>query len=335
VVIVGGFDELRTLGRERIAGRIVLFNVKFDSRMAAAGRASGAYGDAVVYRRMGAQEAAKLGAVACLVRSVGNTDYRLPHTGYSAPSGIPAAAVASEDADLLADLTRQGRVVIHLVLTPETLPQETSYNVIGDLPGSEHPEQVVIVSGHLDSWDLGTGAIDDAAGVAVAMETAELCKELGLRPRRTLRVIAWMDEENSEAGNKTYFADYKDAMADHVAAIESDSGAGHPMGFVGSFSERAASMLAPVSKVLAPTGATLMVNTGDAEADVDPMIKAGVPVFGLMQDVRTYFNYHHTAADTLDKIDPHDLEENAAAMAVLAYAVADMPDPIPHLPQAR
>jgi carboxypeptidase Q len=332
VVVVDGLDAMRALGRERIAGRAVLFNVKFDSRMAAAGRASAAYGDAVVYRRTGPKEAAKLGAVACLVRSVGNADYRLPHTGYSAPAGIPAAAVASEDADLLADLTRQGRVVIHLVLTPETLPQQTSYNVIADLPGSEHPEQIVIVSGHLDSWDLGTGAIDDAAGVAVAMETAALCKQLGLRPRRTLRVIAWMDEENGESGNQTYFAEHKDALADHVAAIESDSGAGHPLGFTGSFSEQAASALAPVSKVLAPTGASLMVNTGDAEADVDPMIEAGVPVFGLMQDARTYFNYHHTAADTLDKIDPRDLAENAAAIVVLAYALADMPQPIPHSP---
>jgi Zn-dependent M28 family amino/carboxypeptidase len=330
VVVVDGFDELRALGREKIAGRVVLFNGKFDSRMAAAGRESAAYGEAVVYRRTGAQAAQALGAVASLVRSVGNADYRLPHTGYSAPAGIPAAAVAAEDADLLADLTRQGRVVIHLVLTPETLPQEASYNVIGDLRGSEHPDQIVIVSGHLDSWDLGTGAIDDAAGVAVAMETVELCKELGLRPRRTLRVIAWMDEENSEAGNTTYSADYKDAPADHVAAIESDSGAGHPLGFTGSFSGRAAGALAPVSKMLAPTGATLMVNTGDAETDVDPMIEAGVPVFGLMQDVGTYFNYHHTAADTLDKIDLHDLAENAAAMAVLAYALADMAQPIPY-----
>jgi len=329
VVVVNGFDELTALGREKVAGRVVLFNEKFDTRMAAQGRGDAAYEEAVVYRRSGAQAAKALGAVASLVRSVGGADYRLPHTGYSTPAGIPAAAVAAEDADLLVHLTGQGRVVIHLVLTPKTLPDEPSYNVIADLRGSEHPEQVVIVSGHLDSWDLGTGAIDDRAGVAVAMETANLCRQLGLRPRRTLRVIAWMDEENSGAGSKAYLAEYKDALADHVGAIESDSGVGHPLGFTGIFSPAARAALEPVTRVLAPISATLMENTGDAEADVNPMGNSGVPVFGLMQDLRTYFNYHHTAADTLDKIDPRELAENAAAMVVLAYALADMPQPIP------
>jgi carboxypeptidase Q len=328
VVVVSGFNELTALGRERVAGRVVLFNEKFDKRMASAGRGGAAYEEGVVYRRNGAKAAEALGAVASLIRSVGGADYRLPHTGYSVPAAIPAAAVTAEDADLVAHLAQQGRVVIHLVLTPHTLPSEPSYNVIADLRGSEHPEQVVIVSGHLDSWDLGTGAIDDGAGVAVAMQTANLCKQLGLRPRRTLRVIAWMDEENSSAGNKRYFEEHKDALANHVAAIESDSGAGHPLGFDGSFSPAAGVALEPVSWVLAPIGATLLQNSGSAEADVDPLGDAGVPTFAIMQESRTYFNYHHTAADTLDKIDPHEMAENAAAMAVLAYALADMPQPI-------
>jgi carboxypeptidase Q len=335
VIVVNGFDELTALGRDKIAGRVVLFNEKFDKRMASQGRAGAAYEEAVTYRKSGAKIAAALGAVGSLVRSVGGADYRLPHTGYSAPAGIPAAAITAEDADLIAHLTEQGRVVIHLVLTPQTLPNEPSYNVIADLRGSEHPEQIVIVSGHLDSWDLGTGATDDAAGVAAAMETANLFKQLGLRPRRTLRVIAWMDEENRGSGSETYLAEYKDALADHVGAIESDSGAGHPLGFTGNFSQPAGDALHTITRVLAPTGATLLVNTGSAEADVDPMSDAGVPVFGLMQDQRTYFNYHHTAADTLDKIDPHELAENSAAMAVLAYAIADMPQPIPRSPTTR
>jgi len=329
VVVVDNFDELNALGREKVSERIVLFNEKFDKRMAAVGRGGAAYEEAVIYRSRGPRAAKALGAIAALVRSVGGADYRLPHTGFSAAAEIPAAAVTAEDAELIAHLAQQGRVAMHLVLTPKTLPDASSHNVIADLKGREHPEQVVIVSGHLDSWDLGTGAIDDAAGVAVAMETAQLCKKLGLTPRRTLRVIAWMDEENGGAGSKAYMGDYKDAMANHTGAIESDLGAGHPLGFVGIFNPSAEALLRSVTRVLAPIGANLVENTGEAAADVDPMGSAGVPAFGLMQDERTYFNYHHTVADTLDKIDPRELAENAAAMAVLGYAMADMPQTLP------
>jgi Zn-dependent M28 family amino/carboxypeptidase len=199
-----------------------------------------------------------------------------------------------------------------------------SYNVIADLKGSEHPEQIVIVSGHLDSWDLGTGAIDDAAGVAVAMQAAQLCKQLGLTPRRTLRVIAWMNEENGGSGSRSYVAEYEASLSNHVGAIESDLGAGHPLGFTGIFSPSARASLQQITRVLSPIGATL-VDAGAAAADVNAMARRGVPVFGLMQDERMYFNYHHTAADTLDKIAPHELAENAAAMAVLGFALADMP----------
>src|SRR5215472_4279602 len=271
VVVVNNFDELGVLGRERVSGRIVLFNEKFDKRMAAAGHGGAAYAEAVPYRSRGAGTAKPLGAVALLVRSVGGADYRLPHTGYSAPAGIPTAAVTAEDAELIAHLAQQGRVIMHLVLTPKTLPEVAGYNVIADLKGSEHPEQVVIVSGHLDSWDLGTGAIDDAAGVAVAMQTAQLLKKLGLTPRRTMRVIAWTDEENGVAGSRGYMADYKDAMPNHVGAIESDLGAGHPLGFVGIFNPSVEAVLRPVTRVLAPMGANLMENAGEAAADVNPM----------------------------------------------------------------
>src|SRR5713101_5453884 len=170
VVVVNSFDQLIALGRQRVAGKIVLFNVAFDRQKAANGFAGEAYGEAVVYRSRGAKAAADLGAVASLVRSVGGADYRLPHTGGSTPAGIPAGAITSEDADLIAHLAAQGKVRLHLTLTAQTGPDVLSYNVVADLKGTEHPEQVVIVSGHLDSWDLGTGAIDDAAGVAVAME---------------------------------------------------------------------------------------------------------------------------------------------------------------------
>src|SRR6266403_1276798 len=205
VVVVKNFDELKSMPGERVAGKIVLFNYLFDKQMAAEGRSFQAYGKAVVYRSDGPSAAARQGAVACLIRSVGGADYRLPHTGQTdyandAPK-IPAAAVTAEDADLIVDLVRQGPVKIKLILTPQQFPDVESYNVIGDLKGSEHPEQVIIVSGHLDSWDLGTGAIDDGAGVAVSMEAANLIQKLHLKPKRTIRVIAWMNEENGLAGS--------------------------------------------------------------------------------------------------------------------------------------
>ncbi|MGA8763682.1 MAG: M20/M25/M40 family metallo-hydrolase, partial [Candidatus Sulfotelmatobacter sp.] len=203
VAVVDNFEELKALGRDKIAGKIVLFNELFDKQKAAAGYAFASYGEAVRYRGAGPKAAADLGAVAALVRTVGSADYRLPHTGFSLPAGIPAGAVTAEDAGLIAHLATQGTVRMHLTLTPQKLPDETGYNVIGDLKGSAHPEQMVVVSGHLDSWDLGTGAIDDGAGVVIAMETAELLQRLHLRPARTLRVIAWMDEETGGSGSQT------------------------------------------------------------------------------------------------------------------------------------
>src|ERR1700678_3766074 len=307
VVVVNSFDELKALGREKVAGKIVLFNVPFDKQKAANGLAGEAYGEAVAYRGGGAKAAAELGAVASLVRSVGNADYRLPHTGWSAAAGIPAGAVTSEDAALIARLAAQGKVRMRLTLTSQTAADVLSYNVIADLKGSEHPEQVVIVSGHLDSWDLGTGAIDDAAGVAVAMETAELVQRLHLHPKRTIRVVAWMDEENGSEGGKTYAAEHKSDSANHIAAFESDLGAGHPLGMEGNFKPEAAPALQPFAKILESIGANLLQPTGASGADIEPLGAAGVPVFGLIQDNRTYFHYHHTPADTLDKVNPREL----------------------------
>jgi Zn-dependent M28 family amino/carboxypeptidase len=333
VVVVNSFDELQAIGRDKVAGKIVLFNVAFDKRMAAQGFGGEAYMQVVAYRGGGPSAASRLGAVAALVRSVGGADYRLPHTGSTryakdAPE-IPAAAVTSEDAELMAHLAKEGKVRLRLTLTPQRLPDAPSYNVIADLKGTEHPEQIVIVSGHLDSWDLGTGAIDDAAGVAVAMQTAQLLKQLNLRPKRTIRVIAWMNEENGLVGGHTYAKDYAAEIANHVAAIESDRGAGHPLGFEAKVKPEVLPLLAPVSRILQSSGAGLLKLTEDTEADISPLADAGVPSFGLWQDTRTYFNYHHTAADTLDKVNPEELAENAAAMSVLAYALANLPQPLP------
>ncbi len=331
VIAVRNFDELKSMPRENVAGKIVLFNYPFDKQMAAEGRAGEAYGEAVAYRSDGPSAAARQGAVVCLIRSVGGADYRLPHTGQTnyandAPR-IPAGAVTAEDADLIVDLVRQGPVKMKLVLTPQQLPDVESYNVIGDIKGSEHPEQVVIVSGHLDSWDLGTGAIDDGAGVAVSMEAANLIQKLHLKPKRTIRVIAWMNEENGSAGSKQYPKDH--GKEDHFAAMETDGGAGHPIGIniKGKFEIK--KLLAPVLAVLQESGAGGTNFSEHIGADIEPLEKAGVPAFSPIQDSRFYFNYHHTAADTLDKIVPKELAENSAVVAVAAYALANMEQPLP------
>jgi hypothetical protein len=333
VVVVNNFEELNALGRSKVQGKIVLFNYKFDRLMAAQGFGGSAYGQAVAYRGGGPSAASRLGAAAVLVRSAGGSQNRLVHTGATryaddAPK-IPAAAVSYEDADLIAHLTEQGTVRMRLVLTPQTLPDAVSYNVIADIKGTEHPDQVVIVSGHLDSWDLGTGAIDDGAGVAVAMQTAQLFKQLGLRPKRTLRFIAWMNEENGTVGGNTYARNQQANIADHFAAIESDRGAGHPLGFYYTGKLEIGAMLDPVAAILQSSGAGLSKYDSDTETDIGPLSEAGVPAFALWQDTRTYFNYHHTEADTLDKIDPRELAENAAVMAVLAYALANLEQPLP------
>src|ERR1700689_834626 len=255
VVTVETFEELQALGHDKVAGKIVLFNELFDKQKAAAGMAFASYGDAVRYRGAGAKAAADLGAVAALVRSVGNADYRLPHTGFSFPAGIPAGAVTAEDAALIVHLAAQGKVRMHLTLTPQKLPDETSYNVIADLKGSEHPEQIVVVSGHLDSWDLGTGAIDDGAGGVIAMETAEILQRLNFGPTPTLRVIAWMDEESGSSGSKRYTNDHSRELGRHVAAIESDLGCDHPTGIFYSGKPALEQWLRPLSQVLNPIGA--------------------------------------------------------------------------------
>jgi hypothetical protein len=334
VIVVESFDQLHALGRERVTGKIVLFDARFDKRMAAQGFGLDAYGEAVIYRGAGPSEAARLGAVASLVRSIGAADYRLPHTGAfgyatDAPK-IPAAAVSAEDADLIAYLAAQAPVRMHLTLTTQTLPDVESYNVIADIRGTEHPEQVVIVSGHLDSWDLGTGAIDDGAGVVVAMQVAQLIKRLGLHPKRTIRVIAWMNEENGLMGGSTYALDHRADLANHVAAIESDLGAGHPVGFSAHASVKAVEMLRPAAVVLLAAGAGIANRSEHSEgADISPLDAAGVPTLAPIQDNRTYFSYHHTAADTLDKVVPRELAENSAVMVVLAYAIANLPETLP------
>jgi hypothetical protein len=334
VVVANDFAELAALGQKAVEGKIVLFNNKFDREMAASGFGGQAYGQAVAYRFAGAMAAARLGAVAVLVHSAGGSQNRLAHTGSMGYTDgvprIPGGAIPFEDAEMLAYLAKAGRVRLRLLLTPQTIPDAPSFNVIGDLKGSERPDEVVIVSGHLDSWDLGTGAIDDAAGVAVSMQAANLLKELKLRPKRTIRVIAWMNEENGSRGSAAYAAEQDQNVGRHFAAIEADLGASHPLGFLFTGKQEAVPYFAPVSNILRAQGSwVVQLQPGGVGADIGPLTQKGVPSFAPYFDTRTYFNYHHTAADTFDKIVPKELAENAAVVAVLAYALANLEQPLP------
>ncbi|HUB30228.1 MAG TPA: M20/M25/M40 family metallo-hydrolase [Terracidiphilus sp.] len=333
VVVVDNWQQLRALPPGAVTGKILLFNHRFDKELAAQGDGLNAYVGGVVYRGAGPIAAASAGAVAVLVRSVGGADFRLPHTGMTeyAPGvpKIPAAAVTAEDAELLKDLTSQGPVKLHLTLTPQAMPDAQSYNVVADWKGTEHPEQVVVVSGHLDSWDLGTGAIDDGAGVVVSMQAIHLLKELGIHPRRTVRFVAWMSEEEGSEGAAAYMIDHKEEFADHSGAIESDLGADHPVGIYYAGKSELGQWLRPVAEVLDSIGAGTLVSAPETGEDIAGLTEKGVPSFAPVQDSRFYFNYHHTAADTFDKVDPKHLNENAAVMTVLAYALADSAEPSP------
>ena len=327
VLVVHSFDELQARSAQA-AGRIVLFDVPFDQSLADSGQSGAAYGQAGAYRFGGPAAASRLGAVATLVRSVGGANFRLPHTGATSFNGatpIPAAAVTVEDSLLMARLAATGPLTMHLTLTPQTLPDADSFNVIADLPGREHPEEIVIVSGHLDSWDLGQGAIDDGAGVTAAMGVAETFKRLGLTPRRTIRVIAWMNEENGQRGAKAYFDANQAHLNKHVAAIESDFGAGRPLGMATSVPAAALKLFKTLQPIAQTLGAGVLqrrdaLGTGDLSA----LEAAGIPSFEPLVDGRTYFNYHHTAADTLDKVDPDHLRRQVAVMSLYAWFLAEM-----------
>jgi Zn-dependent M28 family amino/carboxypeptidase len=331
VVVVQSYDELNKLGREKVAGKIVLFNVKFDKTLAELNQAGAAYGQVTQYRGGGAIAAARLGAAGVLVRSAGGSQNRLAHTGGmrydETVTKIPAAAVSYEDAETMAYLAKGGKLKMKLTLTPKTLPNTTSYNVIADMKGSEKPDEIVVIGGHLDSWDLGTGALDDAVGVAMAMQVPFLLKQLKLKPKRTIRVVAFMNEENGFVGATTY-AREADA-AKHFAAIEADLGASHPLGFIFAGKREALPFLAPLADILRSQSSGQIDVQPNASSDISTLTAKGVPSFAPWFDTRTYFNYHHTEADTFDKVNPRELQENGAVMAVLAYGLANLEQPLP------
>lgn len=317
-LVVRSFEELDEAGA-RARGRIVVFNAPFTT-----------YGDTVRYRTSGASHAARLGAVAALVRSVGPPGLRTPHTGAvqyadDAPR-IPAAAIPAEDADLLSRVQQRGTpAVVRLTMEAETLADVESHNLVGELIGRERPWELVVVGGHLDSWDVGTGASDDGAGCVVTWEAVHLLKQLGLRPRRTIRVVLFTNEENGLRGGLAYRDRHRDELPQHVLMLESDSGVFRPSGFGFTGSDRARATVTAIASLLTGIGVSRVL-PGGGGADIGPSVQAaGIPALSLTADSAQYFLIHHTPADTVDRIDPADMARAVAAVAVMAYVVADLP----------
>jgi carboxypeptidase Q len=321
VLVVNSFDDLKARATEA-RGKIVLFDVPFTS-----------YGATVRYRANGAVEAARVGAVAALVRSVTPYSMRTPHTGGmrydSTGTRIPTAAITVEDAMMLHRMQDRGeRIVVKLTMGAQTMPDARSRNVVAEIRGRELPDEIVVIGGHIDSWDVGTGAMDDGGGVVIAWEAVRLLKELGLRPRRTIRVVGWTNEENGLRGGTAYRDQHAAELDQHVLAIESDGGVFRPVGFGFSGSDSARAILREVVRLLEPIGADSLLPAGGG-ADIGPIMQRGVPGMGHVVDGTRYFWYHHTDADTVDKLDPREVAQNVAAMAVMSYVVADLPRRLP------
>jgi len=323
VIVVGSEDELKARGADA-RGKIILFDVPFTN-----------YGETVRWRALGAAAAARAGASAALIRSVSAFSMQNPHTGSTrytdtTVARVPIAALSVEDAMMLHRMQNRGeRIRVRLAMGAQMLPDAPSRNVVAEIVGREKPDEVVIISGHIDSWDVGTGAMDDAGGSVAAWEAVRLMQRLGLRPRRTVRVVLWTNEENGTRGGRGYREAHLAQLGKHQLAIESDNGVFRPYGFRFQGSDAALATMRQIARLLEPIGANKM-EKGEGEADVGPIIAEGVPGLALDVDGTRYFWYHHSSADTLDKLDPHEFAQCVAAMAVMAYVAADMPGTLPH-----
>ena len=321
VIVVNDWDELESRSNE-VPGKIVLFNAPFTS-----------YGETVAYRYSGASAAAKHGAVASLIRSIGPWSMNTPHTGVMAYNDdvqkIPNAALTMEDAMMLSRIHDRGnKIIVKLDMNARMVADRWSHNVLGEIKGSIYPEEVVVVGGHIDSWDVGQGAHDDGGACIASWEVLRLINELGLKPKRTIRCVMWTNEENGGKGNKGYRDMHLDEMDKHVLAIESDGGVFSPKGFGFSGNDSAREIVEEIHELMKPIGANTISDGGRA-ADVAPLNDEGVPVMSLKVDGSKYFWYHHTDADTFDKIDFNDFNRCIAAMAIMAYVVADLDEPLP------
>ncbi len=327
LLAVRDFAELAARAAEA-RGRIVLFDPPWEG-----------YGKTVQYRSRGADAAAKHGAVACLIRSVTDVSLATLHTGvmryadradtaWAGVPRIPAAALTVEDAGRLHRLARAGHAVrVRLSLGAQTLPDAGSANVVGEVRGRERPEEIVVIGAHLDSWDVGTGAHDDGAGCVIVLEAARLLARLEAAPRRTVRVVLFADEENTQAGGRAYAAAHAGEIADHVAALECDSGGFAPRGFSVQGDSATVAQVRALARPLAVVGAA-EIAPGGSGVDVSFIVKQGVPGIGHRVDGARYFAYHHGPADTFDKVDARDLARNVAAVAALAWALAEDPEPL-------
>lgn len=320
-VVVRNFDELEALG-EKVRGKIVVYNAPFTT-----------YGATVQYRSSGASRAARYGAVAVLVRSVTPVSLQTPHTGamrYDEKQlKIPAAAITIEGAELLQRMNDRGdHPTLRLKMDAKFLPDAESANVVAEIRGSEKPDEVVLISGHFDSWDVGQGAHDDGGNCIAVWEAVRLLKALGLKPRRTIRAVLYTNEENGLRGGTGYRDEHRSELAKHVLAIEADSGVYRPEGFglAAAAPPQARANLQEIVKLLSGIRADRVAANGGG-ADIGPIMREGVTGASLDVDSARYFDIHHTASDTLDKIDPQDLALCVAALAVVAYTVADMPAP--------
>ncbi len=317
-LVVRNFSELEAEA-EHARGKIVVYNVPYSG-----------YGQTVGYRSSGASRAAKHGAVGVLLRSVGLPGLRTPHTGaldYSkdAPR-IPAAAITLEDAETLQRMQDRGsRVIVRLKMGAQMLPDAVSANVLAELKGREKPEEVVVMGGHIDSWDVGTGSTDDGGGCIVTWSALRVLKQLNLRPRRTIRVVLFTNEENGLRGGLGYRDRHLQELPNHVLMLESDSGVFHPLGFGFSGNDRGRAVVREIATLLRGIG-TDKVDSGGGGADIGPSVGAGnIPSMSLEVEGAEYFRIHHTMADTVDKIDPTDLADGVASIAVMMYVIADMP----------
>ena len=321
IFVVKSFEDLAT-NKAKAAGRIVVFNVPYED-----------YHKTVAVRTRGAIEASRAGAVASLVRSITPVSLQTPHTGnMSYEDGVPKiphAAITIEDAELLQRLQDRGESpVLLLKMEATTISNGLSRNIIADIPGSEKPNEIVLVSGHIDSWDVGQGAQDDGGGCIAAWESARLILKSGLKPRRTIRVVFWTNEENGLGGAKAYAAAHAASLDKHVAAIESDSGIFKPTGFGLTGSEKAMTVLKSYAPLLEPLSATQM-EFGCRGADVLQLLSGGVPAMHLEVDRDRYFWYHHTSADTVDKVSPKDLNDCTATLAIMVWSLANSKEPLP------
>jgi hypothetical protein len=329
-VVVSSFDELEALGQEKILGKIIVYDVPFTG-----------YGPTVRYRSTGAARAAKLGAVGMLLRSVTGRSLYTPHTGaMDAKPGegtVPAAAITAEDAAWMHRMSDAGKEVrVKLYMEAKMLPDADSANVMGEIRGSEKPDEIVVMGGHFDSWDVGQGAQDDGASCIAAWQALTILRQLGFRPRRTLRVVFWTNEENGSRGGQAYREALGADIAKHVAAIEMDGGAEKPVGFGFSITgvdpsandpRYAAAMakLQQIGKLLEGIEAGEITRSGGG-ADISPLMRDGVPGLALRTTGEHYFDWHHTNADTLDKIEPVNFRKAIAMLAVMGYVLADMPE---------